>query len=134
VALPPLECLHRYSLLVTIFPLGGHITWGGDITLGGTLNLEVKPKLGHHPRSEDNPHSEDIIHSMGRTSSDHWASIGIILFKGIHNHLGGNNLKLALSYPLVRARRIPVLTIPFGARTFNIVSLCKGTSPLHTTL
>jgi hypothetical protein len=48
--------------------------------------------------------------------------------------MGGNNLRLSLLYPLVWASHTLILPILFGVRTFNIVSLPKGTSPIITTL
>jgi hypothetical protein len=128
VAPLPLAYLLHHSLLVIIFSLGG------NVTLGGKLNLEVKPKLGHHPHLEENSHLEDITHNMDITSSDHYPSIGTFSSKEIHNHLGGNNLKLDLSYPLVWASHISVLPIPFRVQMFNLVSLSKGTSLISTTL
>jgi hypothetical protein len=123
-----LEALLSHSLIAIIFSLEG------NITLEGELNLGIKLKLGHNPHLEENPCLEVITHPMDRTYQDHYPIIVTFSSREIHNHLGGNNLNLSLSYPLVRASHISVLPIPFGVQTFILVSLSKGTFLISTTL
>ena len=82
-------------------------------TLGANLNprLEVKPQLGHNLWLEDNPH---LPHLTDITYQRLWPSIGIFLPRVMFNQLGGNSLKLALSYPLVRANLTLGPPTPFG--------------------
>jgi hypothetical protein len=93
--------------------------------------LQDKSQLGCNPRLEGKPH---LPHHMDRTYLHPWPSIRTILSKTILTRLGGNSLKLALSYPLVQANHIRVHPILFGTQTLNPTPLFKGTTPTHTTL
>jgi hypothetical protein len=103
-------------------PVGGQFHQGGHPQ---PPLLQDKSQLGHNPRLEGNPH---LPHPMDKTYLHPWPSIGIILYNIILTRLGGNNLKLAPSYPLVQANHIQVRPILFGARTLNPTPLFKGTT------
>jgi hypothetical protein len=129
VAPPQLEAPSSLSLLVIRFTLEDNPTLGGNSTLGANPTLGGNLTLVDTLHLEDNPRLEATSHHMEKTSREHWPHIGTFSVKETNNLLGGNCLKLALTYPLVQANHTQALPIPFGVRTFNLLSPFKGTPP-----
>jgi hypothetical protein len=97
-----LEAPVIHSLLVTRFLLEV------NLKLGGNLNLGVKLKLGHNLNLWGNLRLESITHYMDRMHLDYNPTFGTFFPKEIHNHLGGNILKLTPLYPLTLVNCIQV--------------------------
>jgi hypothetical protein len=107
-------------------PVGGQFNPGGQSQppFGGQTPIGTQPPVGGQPPPTP-PYGQNIPTALAQ----YWN----FLTQGNTQSTGGKQPQVISFIPPSTGQPYPGLPIPFGVRTFNLVSLSKGTSLISTT-